>query len=170
MANSAYPAGAFFKGSKAEARADREMAKQQIRDKEDRNKSAARKRDGWMCRFPRCSCHKARLHPEVAHVESKKMGGDHGERSTTANLICLCRGRHRESRISLHAGTLRCELLTVKGANAKVRWWVNVAVLDDPFARAPTWVVVATETRPSYIEPLTPEQGALIERIAELKS
>jgi hypothetical protein len=159
-----------FKPTKAEARAERQAAKDAIVEKESRNKSYARKRDGWMCRFPRCGCHAKRLHPEVAHIEDKKMGGDHGERSTAVNLICLCPGRHRESLISLHAGTLRCEVLTVKGANAKVRWWVNAAVLDDRHAKVARWVVVATETRPGYIEPLTKEQGELLTRIAELQA
>lgn len=162
--------GSMFKGTKAEARADRQASKDEIKDKEDRNKSAARKRDGWMCRFPRCGCHQKRLHPEAAHVESKRMGGDHGNRSHRSNLICLCRGRHRESVISLHAGTLRCEPLTVKGTDAKVRWWVNAAVLGDRFAKEPRWVVVATETRPTFIEPLTKEQGAILEQIAELNA
>lgn len=158
-----------FKPTKAEARAEKQASKDAVVEKESRNKSAARKRDGWMCRFPRCGCHAKRLHPEVAHIEGKKMGGDHGERSTAVNLICLCAGRHRESLISLHAGTLRCELLTVKGANAKVRWWVNAAVLENRHATTARWVVVATETRPGYIEPLTKEQGELLNQIAELR-
>jgi hypothetical protein len=161
----------MFKPSKAESRAERDEKKQAVKDKEDRNKSGARKRDDWMCRFPRCSCHSKRLHPEVAHADGDKgSGGDHGTKSHRSQLVCLCPGRHRESRISLHRKTLRIEWLTEDKADGAIRWWVNVAVLDDPLATVPVWVVVASESRPRVLEPLSKEQGALLERIAEMAS
>lgn len=164
------PGTAHFKPSRMEARIEREADKARVRDGEDRNKAAARRRDGWMCRFPRCVCHRPqlRLHPEVAHVVSKGMGGDHGTRSAVAGLICLCPPRHRESRISLHRGTLKVEALTDRGMNGPVCWLANVAVLDEPFSSKEQWVVVARESQPRVLEPLTKEQGALLERIAEL--
>lgn len=161
-----------FKPTKAEARAERDDQKQSVKDKEDRHKSAARKRDGWMCRFPRCGCHRRRLHPEVAHSTSKGMGGDHGTLSHVYQMICLCKDRHQDSRISLHKGTLRMEFLTTKGTNGPVRWWVDVTAIDTSAARRRSgdehWVAVASESDVRVLEPLTPEQGALLERIAEL--
>jgi hypothetical protein len=162
--------GPMWKGTKEEARAERDREKQSVKDKEDRNKTLARKRDQSMCRFPRCACHQKRLVPEVAHVAPKSAGGDHGLRSGTDNLICLCRLRHRESRISIHAGTLRVEALSVDGMNGPVRWWVNVAILDNPFAKLEDadWQCVAEESSVRVLKPPTADQGALLERIKEL--
>lgn len=163
-------AASFFKGSKEEARAERDKVKQDVKDTESRNKSLVRKRDGSVCRFPRCACHQQRLAPEVAHVIPKASGGDHGNRSGTDNLICLCKLRHKESRISIHAGTLRVEALTVKGMNDVVRWWVNVAVLADPYATEPGWQCVAEESQVRVLKPPTKQQGEWLRQIAELAS
>lgn len=162
-----------FKGTKAEARAGRESSKRTTRDTEDRNKTAARRRDGWMCRFPRCGCHAKRLHPEACHVDGEKgMGGDHGTKSHVSQLLCLCGNRHRESRISLHFKTLRIEFLTEKKANGPVRWWLDVTALTKPASQRVSgderWAVLATESAPRILEPLSHEQGAWLEQIAEL--
>lgn len=174
MANPAYSAGHFLKPTKMEARMARESKKEQVREKEDRNKSAARKRDGWVCRFPRCVCHRLRLHPECAHDAAKGIGGDHGLRSTVDQLICLCKPRHQESRVSVHKGTLYHEALTEKGTNGPVRWWVDLAAITTPAAYRKDgdaqWVVVATEREVRVLEPLTHEQGIWLEQIAELKA
>lgn len=162
--------GPMWKTSKEEARAERDGKKQAVKDKEDRNKTRARKRDGSMCRFPRCACLAKRLHPEVAHIEPKGMGGDHGERSDLWNLICLCKLRHQDSRISIHAGTLRLEALSVNGTSGPVRWWANVAVLDNPHATPDQadWQCVAEETRLRVLKPPTHQQGEWLRRIQEL--
>ena len=160
-----------FKTSKAAARAARDAEKQDVKDKEDRNKSMARRRDGWQCRFPRCACHRLRLHPEVAHCDGDKgMGGDHGTKSHVSQLICLCRARHRESRISLHRKTLRIEFLTPEKADGPVKWWVDIAMLADPYDQRPAWVVLGYETAVHVLAPLTTEQGQLLKRIADLQA
>lgn len=159
------------KPTKMQSRVQKADTKQSRVEHEDRNKTKARKRDGWMCRFPRCVCHRLRLHPEVAHTVNKAMGGNpDGEKSDVSKLICLCPPRHQESRISLHRGTLKVETLTAKGTNGPVRWLVDVAALEASSAQnAPAqWVIVATETAVRVLEPLTHQQGALLERIAEL--
>lgn len=163
-----------FKPSKFEARMGREAIKKEIRDKEDRNKTLARKRDGWMCRFPRCVCHSLRLHPEAAHVDGDKgMGGDHGERSHYSQLLCLCPPRHKESRISLHQQTLRIEFLTSKKANGPIRWWLDYTALTKSNAERRSgdakWVVLAEESQPRILEPLTARQGDWLDRIRELQ-
>jgi hypothetical protein len=49
-----------------------------------------------------------------AHLQAAGMGGDPQLRRTTrANIISLCRTRHRQ----LHAGAARIEALTVAGAD-----------------------------------------------------
>lgn len=160
------------KPSKFASRLEREAGKQEVRDKEDRNKTAARKRDGWMCRFPRCVCHSLRLHPEVAHLVAKGMGGDHGHRSHVSNLMCLCPARHQDSRISLHANTLRIEPLTHHGTNGPVMWMLDLtAVFKGAHQRRSgdeQWVVLAVEEAPRVLAPLTHQQGIWLEQIAEL--
>lgn len=153
-----------------EAQAERRRAKKKIVDKEAQHKSMARKRDGWVCRFPRCSCHALRTAPEVAHVDGDKgMGGDHGNLSRVHQLMCLCPNRHKvHSRISLHSGTLRIEFLSAAKANGPVRWWVDVAKIADPHTREADWQCVAEESQPRVLKPLTHEQGEWLRRIAEL--
>ncbi len=168
---SAKAQGPMWKGTKEDARAERDRGKQAIVEKEGRNKSAARKRDGWACRFPRCICHQKRLHPEVAHVDGDKgIGGDHGERSHVTQLMCLCTLRHQDSRISLHKGTLRIEFLDTLKASGPVRWWANVAVLDNPLAtlEQADWQCIGYERERGVLAPLTHEQGEWLERIREL--
>jgi hypothetical protein len=162
-----------FKPTKAEARAVVQKKKDAVTEYEDRNKTAARKRDGWVCRFPRCGCHAKRLSAEAAHVDGDKgMGGDHGERSHVSQLLMLCPSRHRESRISLHFKTLRIEFLTPDKANGPVRWWLDLTALTKSHAERTagdeSWVVLATEERPRILLPLTKEQGGWLEQIAEL--
>lgn len=175
LANPDYPPGAFFKGTKAEAKAERQGKKAAIVEKEDRNKTAARKRDGWMCRFPRCGCHQVRTHPECAHVDGDKwMGGDHGTKSHHSQLMCLCPNRHKDSRISLHFKTLRIEFLTAKKANGPVRWYLDTTALTKAATQRISgdekWAVLATETEPRVLAPLSAKQGGWLEKISELKA
>lgn len=165
-----WPKGeAHFKGAKEEAQAERRKDKKAVVEKEARNKSMARRRDSWACRFPRCSCHQLRLHPEVAHVDgSKGMSGGDGDRSAIKQLMCLCKPRHQDSRISVHKGTLRIEFLSADKANGPVRWWVDVAKLDDPLTPTVDWQCVAEESQVRVLKPLTADQGAMLERIKEL--
>jgi hypothetical protein len=171
--------GPMFKGTKAEARAKTDEKKQQRRDYEDKNKTKVRKDDDWTCRFPRCACVKKRTHPDVAHDEHKAMGGDPlMQRSGVHNLICLCPARHKESRLSLHAGTIRMEYLQSIGTRGAVRWWVDATAIDTPIAKRQRgderWVVVGTEElttdKPRRWVPFTKDQAALLERIAELSA
>jgi hypothetical protein len=169
----------MFKGSKSEVRAEKEAKKKSVQNYEDRNKTAVRKDDGYMCRFPRCSCHAKRTEPEVAHWKHKGAGGDPGkQRSEPENLICLCPPRHRESRVSLHAGTVRLEYLTEYGARGAVRWWVDITAITTPISRRQPgdekWRVLAEEevekTKPRRLLALTKAQGAFLELLAEMEA
>lgn len=169
--------GAIVKATKTESRAAVAKEKADTVTYEGKNKTKVRKDDDYMCRFPRCGCLKKRTHPDVAHDKHKQMGGDPlKQRSDVANLICLCPARHLESRLSLHAGTIRMEYLTDLGTRGAIRWWVDATAVEKSTAhRQPgdeRWVVVATEEiteeKPRRLLPLSKEQGALLEQIAEL--
>jgi hypothetical protein len=49
------------------------------------------------------------------------MGGDHGLRTVSSNLLVLCAQHHR-GRPSLHDVTLRVICLTDQGADGEVTW------------------------------------------------
>lgn len=102
-----------FKGSGALERHARKLV---IRNHERVEKDKVRKRDRRRCRWPFCE-HKA-LKPrlEVAHLNDKGMGGDHGERTTADQMILLCLLHHQGPR-SLHSGNLEIRPQTNDGTN-----------------------------------------------------
>jgi hypothetical protein len=114
--------GALQKPAKGTAHAERVQKRMAVESHEDREKTKARKRDGYRCRWPGCDCFERRDRIEVAHIEDKGMGGDHGLRSDADMLICLCVARH-QGRPSLHSGDLRIEPLTVAGTNGPCAFW-----------------------------------------------
>ena len=69
-------------------------------------------RDGKRCRVPGC-----RADAECAHVEPKKMGGDHGERTDTLNCFRCCAEHHRGPRGSIHSADLEVIKLTPAGCD-----------------------------------------------------
>lgn len=167
------------KATKTEVRAIKAKDKQDVVSYEARNKTTVRKDDDYACRFPRCSCLLKRIHPDVAHDVHKGIGGDPlKQRSGIQNLICLCPARHKESRLSLHAGTIRMEYLTELGTRGAVRWWVDATAVDTSIgsrqAGDERWVVVGTEEiaekKPRRWVPFTKAQGALLAQIAELNA
>ena len=90
------------KGVAVIARKDRQKA---IKAFEEAEKRKVRLRDK-QCRWPECAyCRSYNTRLEVAHLNDKGMGGDHGERSTADQMILLCWLRH-QGPISLHSGGL----------------------------------------------------------------
>jgi hypothetical protein len=63
------------------------------------------------CRWPRCEHVRKGYRPEVAHLDNKKMGGDHGLRTSAELMMQLCYWHHQGPR-SLHTGHGRVEYLT----------------------------------------------------------
>lgn len=94
---------------------ERRESRRAVEAAEKANKAKVRARDRG-CRWPGCECRRLKLPTEVAHLEDKGMGGDHGERSDPSNMIELCVERHRGTP-SLHSGDLRIEPKTSDGAN-----------------------------------------------------
>ena len=116
------------------ARRDRRRA---IEAHEDAEKRKVRVRDR-VCRWPNCpECRRYKSRLEVAHLDAKGIGGDHGERSTADRMVLLCMLVHQGPR-SLHSGDRRIEPLTVAGANGpcafyeadEQRGWIVVGIED----------------------------------------
>lgn len=112
----------------------RRAAKSAIKAHEDAEKKAVRLRDGGRCRWPGCR-DKSRL--EVAHLDDKGMGGDHGVRTDRAYMICLCYLCHQGPH-SLHQQTKRIEVLTAQGTNGPCAFYERDRELG-------TWTHVHTE-------------------------
>lgn len=73
---------------------------------------AVRTRDGLTCRVPGC-----RAPGECAHWKPKGIGGDHGERTNTANCFRCCPVHHRGPRGSIHSADLEVIPLTPAGCD-----------------------------------------------------
>lgn len=82
---------------------------------EKSEKAKVRTRDRH-CRWPNCVCRSMRLTAEVAHLDDKGMGGDHGVRTSADAMILLCHLKHRGP-TSLHSGDCRIERLTPAGTD-----------------------------------------------------
>lgn len=87
-----------------------EKAKVRVRDKK--------------CRWPNCVCRSMRLAPEVAHLDDKGMGGDHGNRTKADSMILLCHLKHRGP-TSLHSGDCDIKRLTPAGTNGPCAFYQN---------------------------------------------
>lgn len=125
------------KGSAKAARVDRRLKDEA---QEDRAKTAARKRDGYRCRWPSCDCEARRDRIEVAHIVNKSNGGE----NHTRNLICLCVARH-QGRPSLHSGDLSIRPVNGKaGADGPVSFWMK--------AKGGKWFMVAQERHIHVLE------------------
>jgi hypothetical protein len=92
---------------------------------EEAEKRKVRARDR-ACRWPKCEyCRRYKgLRLECAHVfQAKGMGGDHGARSSAADMMLLCRLAHADQ--EQHAR--KVEALTERRAAGPCAFWV----LDD---------------------------------------
>lgn len=137
---------AFPKPAKGSSAIDRKARRKQIEQYEDQQKLIVRKRDR-ICRWPYCRHMKDQaVRLEVAHVEAKKIGGDHGVRSHSGNLMLLCFWHHQadaqpghpEGSIERH--DLKIEPLTAEGTNGPCSFYAK-----DADGR---WFVVRQETAP----------------------
>jgi len=122
------------KGSALIARRQRQKA---IKAHEEAEKRKVRQRD-VVCRWPGCTnCRDYKPRLEVAHLDDKGMGGDHGNRTSADRMILLCFLTHQGPR-SLHSGDLRIEPLTEQGtdgpcmflASDEQKGWLVVGVED----------------------------------------
>ncbi len=153
---------------------ERQATRRKRAKKEKDAKAETRKRDK-RCRFPRCGCQKLgvaiKAFPEVSHSRHKGMGGNpSGDRSTTAELLLLCKHRHQDGAISRHKGTLRAIPLTPIGYDGPIAWQVDVNRLREDFSAHPQdWREVAREDAGRQLLPLTPEQIEILDTLAEME-
>jgi hypothetical protein len=103
---------------------------------EDAEKQKVRVRDKH-CRWPDCAdCRRYKTRLEVAHLNDKGIGGDHGVRSTADQMMLLCFLVHQGPR-SVHTGDRKITPLTNGGTNGPCQFeiateagWVVVHVED----------------------------------------
>lgn len=131
----------FPKPYKGQARDERIASRKAVEAHEDREKTKVRRRD-IVCRWPHCDCRARRDRLEVAHIDAKGMGGDHGVRSDAENMLLLCLARH-QGHTSLHSGDLRIEKKTVEGANGPLLFYRRG---DDG-----VWSMVGEEVAPGVL-------------------
>ncbi len=104
----------FTKPAKGSYILERRAKRKAIEAHEEAQKRKVRQRDKT-CRWPGCECQRVKgIRLEVAHLDDKGMGGDHGERSTADQMILLCFLRH-QGQPSLHSGDLKIEPQTELG-------------------------------------------------------
>lgn len=133
----------------------RKALKREREQHEDAQKKLARARDqkalGHRCRWPYCTHRDQPL--EMAHVRAKGQGGDpEGIRSTSDNLIRLCRPHHLwdpqdghpEGSIERH--NLKIDPLTDLGTNGPCVFSREyVRMKDDGTGLEQLWIVIARE-------------------------
>lgn len=106
----------FPKPAKGTALLEKRAKRREVENFEKAEKAKVRKRDRE-CRWPRCQCKRlTRIPTEVAHLNDKGIGGDHGVRSTADQMMLLCVLRHQGA-CSLHSGDCRIEPQTEQGTN-----------------------------------------------------
>lgn len=78
----------------------------------------------------------------------------------------MCEHRHQHGAVALHKGTLRVRPLTAKGCNGPVAWEADASMLWPLTDQK--WVELARETAVQQLEPLTPKQHVILERLATM--
>lgn len=93
-------------------------------------------------------------------------------------LLCLCRWRHQEGRISRDNKTFRTRYLTAEKNDGPLAFEVKrsalvvpelLGILADPDTPTSTWLEVARERAPRDLERLHPWQLAILHTLAEMK-
>jgi hypothetical protein len=114
-------AGSNWKPVKGEAVLKRKASAAKVRSDEKAVKAEVTKRDGQkVCRLdPDCKHVKVGIRTEVAHLDDKCMGGDHGLRTTRQSMLRAC-FIHHQGVTSLHSGDLRVAYLTDKGTDGPI--------------------------------------------------
>lgn len=142
------------------------------------------------CRFPRCGCKRmqlgltgggmtntllAKCDLVVSHDVHKGMGGDPtGAVSIAPLMILLCRWRHQDAPVSVHAGTLRTLYLTPDQNDGPLAFEIDLRVLMTGTQPAhPQWFEVGREVYDPagaiVLGPLTLEQEAVLLKLSEMR-
>lgn len=98
---------------------ERPLTKSQRKANTDMTYARVFVRDQGQCRIPGCRD----TWVDLAHLEPKGMGGDHGLRTTPANCVLLCAVHHRGPVGSVHAGDLTWRFQDeARGADGPMTW------------------------------------------------
>lgn len=133
----------FPKPSKGSYLIERKERRKSVEAHEDAEKDAVRAADGY-CRWPHCEhCRRYKPRLEVAHLDAKGFGGDHGTRSDRTQMILLDYLTHQGSD-GLEQHGRRIVPLTDRGTRGPCEFWRK-----DPSAG---WYLVARESAPHVYE------------------
>jgi len=98
----------------------RKLARKSIESTRKANKAKAKRRDGYRCRWPFCTCHTLKLRLESDHVVPLSLGGS----DDTSNLFTACYVVHQGAH-SLHSGDLEIRYLTPQGCDGICAFYDN---------------------------------------------
>jgi hypothetical protein len=135
---------ALPKGHKGQSYMEARTRRKAVKAAEDAAKEEVRKRDK-SCRWPHCAnckAYKPRL--EVAHLDAKGMGGDHGTVSGPDQMILLDFLTHQSGPRSLEQHGKRIDPITAQGTNGPCEFWAK----DEN----EQWYLVAREVAPFLYE------------------
>lgn len=134
----------FPKPEKGSSLMERRERRRAIVASEEAEKATVRARDR-RCRWPQCEqCRKWQPRLEVAHLDAKGMGGDHGTVSTADAMILLDWLTHQSGPSSLEQHGRKIVPLTDQGTNGPCEFWMH-----DP---KDGWYLVARERAPFVYE------------------
>lgn len=124
--NSDRPSGTpTWKPERGTALKERRTKRKTVRDHETDEKREVRLRDR-KCRWPHCSnCRKWKPRLEVAHLDPKGQGGDHGVRTSADRMILLDYLTHQGAD-GLERHERKIEPLTKRGTNGPCAFFVKV--------------------------------------------
>jgi hypothetical protein len=126
----------FPKPAKGTALLERRSKRADLRQHERTEKHKVRLRDKT-CRWPRCVCRAMNVRNEVAHLDAKGAGGDHGIRTRADRMMLLCFLAH-QGETSLHSGDRKIVPLTDAGTDGCCEFYLRHPVTG-------TLELVATE-------------------------
>jgi hypothetical protein len=132
-----------WKPAKGTAHIARKERRMEIDTHEEREKDAVRF-DDKRCRWPHCeNCRRYRPRLEVAHLDAKGFGGDHGLRSDRTQMILIDYLTHQGAD-GLEQHGRRIEPLTALGTRGPCEFWRKDERGD--------WFLVARELAPFVYE------------------
>jgi hypothetical protein len=131
------------KPAKGSGLIDRREKRREIELHEEREKDAVRS-DDKRCRWPHCeNCRTYKPRLEVAHLDAKGFGGDHGLRSDRTQMILLDYLTHQGAD-GLEQHGRRIVTLTDRGTRGPCEFWKQ--------DRVNGWYLVARESAPFCYE------------------
>jgi len=134
----------FPKPTRGSALLERAARKAADKAAERAASDAAKKRDGYKCRWP--TVHTCLGGLEGAHIVDKSRGGA----NTPDNIVTLCAYLHRRGPESIHGKQLKVECDSGDGAMGPLSFWRQTGEVDA--LGQPIYACVARERSPGVVE------------------